>query len=239
MAERRRSRKALGLSSFPSTRKSSSSEITFLPPVRWGAFAGAERGAFALALASDEEGAGDSSAEARPGGPIVAKRHASAKSREGPRHRRSPWRRQALRETTEALYSGARERFHRLVHPSWRPGARPGIVPRFTRTKNAAQVRGDLRACGRSYREIEEQERIALPVVECQIRYRHPARYDDLLHIATRVTACGPVRIQFTYEVRRAADGQLLAQATTDQACVELPSGKLVRVPAWLCQQLT
>ena len=60
-----------------------------------------------------------------------------------------------------------------------------------------------------------------LPVVEAHLRYREPARYDDLLDV--EVTAADEVRgasLRFRYALRRARDGALLCEGWTTHACI-------------------
>jgi len=93
-----------------------------------------------------------------------------------------------------------------------------------------------LRARGLTYREIEEKEGLILPVVEVHVRYKAPARYDDLLEIETRVTEVAPHRVRFEYEVRRGAE--ILARGYTVHAPVNR-KGRLTRFPEDLRQRLS
>lgn len=92
-------------------------------------------------------------------------------------------------------------------------------------------ARVDLcRALGFRYRDMEEQTGTVLAVSEVKCRYRHPARYDD----EVIVEAClGEVRsrgVQFSYRMRRADDGQLLADGETDHIFLNR-DGRPVRIP--------
>ena len=62
------------------------------------------------------------------------------------------------------------------------------------------------------------------------MRYRSPARYDDLLTLRTTVARTTTVRIDHRYEVLR--DGELLAEGTTTLACVDR-DGRLQRCPTY------
>jgi acyl-CoA thioester hydrolase len=77
-----------------------------------------------------------------------------------------------------------------------------------------------LRARGRTYRDIEA-EGAFLPVYELRVRYRSPARYDDLLAVHAEIEAPRPVRVVFHYRVERQADGHLLVEGETHHACVD------------------
>ena len=91
-----------------------------------------------------------------------------------------------------------------------------------------------------SYREIEELGLI-LPVTECYVRYKAPARYDDLLIIETRLIELKKVSCKFTYKILRenSATGkeQLLAKGHTTHASVNR-QGKLTPLPAELLPRL-
>lgn len=58
-----------------------------------------------------------------------------------------------------------------------------------------------IRELGLRYREMEEAG-VLLPVVDLNIHYNHPARYDDFVTVFTRMTAFSPLRIDYEYEVR-------------------------------------
>ncbi len=87
-----------------------------------------------------------------------------------------------------------------------------------------------LRQLGQSYREIEENDGIRLPVVEAHCRYHKPARYDDLVDIVTRASRPSRALVQFDYELSRAEDGVLLASGSTLHVAVGR-DGKPCRLP--------
>jgi acyl-CoA thioester hydrolase len=84
-----------------------------------------------------------------------------------------------------------------------------------------------LRAHGRSYRDVEA-EGLRLPVIEARVRYKAPARYDDLLRLETELTQTRGATFQFAYSVRR--EGVELVSGETLHACVNA-QGKPTRVP--------
>lgn len=71
-----------------------------------------------------------------------------------------------------------------------------------------------LRETGMTYRELEE-EGIYLAVTEARIRYRQPARYDDLVRVRCWVRDLGSRRVTFGYAIERAETDELLATAET------------------------
>jgi acyl-CoA thioester hydrolase len=76
-----------------------------------------------------------------------------------------------------------------------------------------------LRSIGLAYSQMEAEHRCILPVVECSIRYKAPARYDDEILIETRPTLLRQSVIKFGYRIlRRNANGiepTLLAEGET------------------------
>ena len=85
------------------------------------------------------------------------------------------------------------------------------------------------------YREIQDRG-LVLPVVECYVRYKAPARYDDLLTVETALFEMRKVSCRFHYRVCRqpvdmAAAPQLLAKGSTMHAVVDM-NGKLAHLPA-------
>jgi acyl-CoA thioester hydrolase len=71
-----------------------------------------------------------------------------------------------------------------------------------------------------------------LVVVEALLNYRRPAFFDDELTLRTTLAELGKVSLRFDYEVLR--DGVLLATGHTRHACIDLATGKPVRMPAEL-----
>jgi acyl-CoA thioester hydrolase len=94
-----------------------------------------------------------------------------------------------------------------------------------------------LRAGGITYAQME-QAGVFLVITRMAISYKAPARYDDLLVVATRVSGGGRARIDHAYEIwRDAEDGRgrsaLLAIAETTLACVDT-HGRPCALPDWL-----
>lgn len=72
-----------------------------------------------------------------------------------------------------------------------------------------------FRQLGLDYKRMEIEQDLAVVVVEARVRFKSPARYDDLLTIRARVTHLRRFVLHFGYEVVRAADGVLLATGET------------------------
>jgi acyl-CoA thioester hydrolase len=95
-----------------------------------------------------------------------------------------------------------------------------------------------LRAIGAEYRAFERETGLRLPVVEANVLYRRPARYDDDLAIHAAVPAVGRASARFDYEIRRADDGETLASGHTVHACIDA-TGKVTRIPEALRARLS
>jgi acyl-CoA thioester hydrolase len=90
-----------------------------------------------------------------------------------------------------------------------------------------------LRSLGLTYKELEDQGHL-LVLSKVEVRYRSPARYDDLLTLKTTVVRTTAVRIDHRYDLYR--DGALLAEGTSTLACVDR-DGRLQALPDFLRAQ--
>ena len=68
-----------------------------------------------------------------------------------------------------------------------------------------------------------------LVVVEALLHYRSPAFFDDELTLSTHLADIGKVSLRFDYEVLK--DGEVLVTGHTRHACVDLATGKPIRMP--------
>jgi acyl-CoA thioester hydrolase len=75
-----------------------------------------------------------------------------------------------------------------------------------------------FRAQGGDYRKMEEGGHFFV-VVEMNIKYRVPARFDDLLSLRTRVVRVTPAKLEHAYKLTR--DGVTIAEAQSVLACVD------------------
>lgn len=84
-----------------------------------------------------------------------------------------------------------------------------------------------LREAGLAYRDLEESGTM-FAVVSAECTYKHPAMYDDILTLKTRVTKITPIRIEHEYRLYR--DSLLLAVGKTVLASVNM-EGKINPIP--------
>ena len=89
-----------------------------------------------------------------------------------------------------------------------------------------------LREKGRAYRDMEDQG-FFLVLAKIELKYKRPARYDDVLTIRTTGSRTTPVRIEHAYKVLRA--GELLAEGSSTLACVD-KEGRLQALPEWFLE---
>ena len=71
-----------------------------------------------------------------------------------------------------------------------------------------------LRSAGMSYADFEARG-FRLAVGELTVRYRRPARFDDLVRVRCWVAERASRRVRFGYRVERQCDDELLATAET------------------------
>ena len=86
-----------------------------------------------------------------------------------------------------------------------------------------------LRSLGYTYAKLEE-DGLMLPVISAQCDYLSSAHYDETLDVLTHCEILSPVRIEFSYDISRSADGGQLATGKTMHAAVDL-DGHLHRLP--------
>ncbi|MFH1714880.1 MAG: thioesterase family protein [Elusimicrobiota bacterium] len=85
-----------------------------------------------------------------------------------------------------------------------------------------------LRSKGSSYKEFEKKG-FFLPVSDAKCSYIKSARYDDIVHIHTKVEELRRASIIFAYEIIREDDGAIIAKGSTNHPFVNV-DGKPMRV---------
>ncbi len=89
-----------------------------------------------------------------------------------------------------------------------------------------------LRSMGTSYKELEDDQ-VLMPVIDMNIKYLKPARYDDLLTIRTIVKELPSTRMKFFYEIYNQS-GELLNQGETTLIFLSQQRNRPVRCPQWM-----
>jgi acyl-CoA thioester hydrolase len=97
-------------------------------------------------------------------------------------------------------------------------------------------ARGEfMRSLGRPVLELQNADCI-FPVVEARLKYKAPARYDDLLTIEVWVTAIEKVRLNFGHHILN-QDGKLILEAETFHVCTTRED-KPKRLPEEMAEKL-
>jgi acyl-CoA thioester hydrolase len=85
-----------------------------------------------------------------------------------------------------------------------------------------------LRSLGRSYRDLEEEAGVMLPVREARCRYLRGARYDDALVVETGIASRSRAGVRFAYRIAPESGGAPHAVGLTEHFFMD-PSGKPIR----------
>ncbi|MCL4154408.1 UNVERIFIED_CONTAM: hypothetical protein GTU68_060458 [Idotea baltica] len=93
-----------------------------------------------------------------------------------------------------------------------------------------------LRNLGMSYKKMEELG-VMLPVVNMNINYLKPAKYDDLLTLKTTLLKKPGVKIEFTYELFNEAK-ELLTRASTILVFVDIAKNKPTMAPDYILEKV-
>lgn len=89
-----------------------------------------------------------------------------------------------------------------------------------------------LRTYAGGYQSLRDEGIEAL-VLESHLRYRVPAKFDDIVHVHTRCRDIRGARFRYEYAIVR-DDGELLADGWTAHACVDAATFRPTRIPQWL-----
>jgi acyl-CoA thioester hydrolase len=96
-----------------------------------------------------------------------------------------------------------------------------------------------LRALGIDQARMLREERLQFVVVEANIRYHRPARYDDELTVTVALDELRGASLVLTQEIRRGGErGELLIGATVRAACLASDSLRPRPLPKSLAEQL-
>ena len=126
------------------------------------------------------------------------------------------------------------------VRVYWEDTDAGGVVYHASYLRFMERARSDwLRSLGIDQSALLQDERRQFAVVEANIRYHRPARYDDMLLISVRVEELRGASIVMQQEVRRdAAGNELLISATIRAAGLDSDSLRPRPLPALLTRQL-
>ena len=93
-----------------------------------------------------------------------------------------------------------------------------------------------LRKFGISYKQMEESG-IMLPVISLNVKYKRPARYDDLIKVRTELVKIPSATIEFNYEIVNDKN-ELLVTGNTTLVFMDINKNRPTRCPQYLLDQL-
>jgi acyl-CoA thioester hydrolase len=124
----------------------------------------------------------------------------------------------------------ATDSFRLAVRVYWEDTDAAGIVFYANYLKYFERARTEwLRSLGFDQERLRADAGIAFVVTETALRYRLPARLDDMLNVTVRVAHVGQASLGLTQQAWRGHD--LLAEGTIRVGCVELGTFRPRRVP--------
>jgi len=126
------------------------------------------------------------------------------------------------------------------VRVYWEDTDAGGVVYHASYLRFLERARTDwLRALGIDQTALLRDERRQFAVVEANIRYHRPARFDDMLLVSIRVQEHRGASIVMQQEIRREATGnELLVSATIRAACLDSDSLRPRPLPAALITRI-
>ncbi|MGQ9557823.1 MAG: acyl-CoA thioesterase [Desulfurispora sp.] len=93
------------------------------------------------------------------------------------------------------------------------------------------------RAAGIDVRGMAK-ERVFMPVLHCECRFRESARFDDTILVRTALLPPRAARLEFVYEVMRLPGHVPLASGRTVHAVIVPGRGMLLSLPAEMKQRI-
>jgi acyl-CoA thioester hydrolase len=95
-----------------------------------------------------------------------------------------------------------------------------------------------LRALGYSQAQLAADPGLLFTVVELSIRFRQPARLDDLLTVRTQAQPAGGATMNFTQSLLRDTQSEPLTTAQVRVACLDSQCFRPRRLPADLMKEI-
>jgi acyl-CoA thioester hydrolase len=96
-----------------------------------------------------------------------------------------------------------------------------------------------LRSLGFEQDELIEREGVLFAVAGVDVRYRLPARFNDLLRVTVAVAERGRSRLTFDQSVLRDTDGALLTEGRIQVACLDAGSFRPRPIPKDLLMEIS
>jgi len=93
-----------------------------------------------------------------------------------------------------------------------------------------------FRALGFPYKDLEAMG-VGMPVLSLNVKYHHPAKYDDHLKVKVTIPDKPRARIRFHYEVTNQEE-KLINTGETELVFINMENGRPVRMPQVLADLL-
>jgi acyl-CoA thioester hydrolase len=107
-----------------------------------------------------------------------------------------------------------------------------GVVYHANYLKFLERARTDwLRGHGITQSRLKDERGLLFAIVECDVRFRAPARLDDELVVSCVLEARRSASLAFSQQVRRAADDALLVEASVRAASLDAETFRPVPLP--------
>jgi acyl-CoA thioester hydrolase len=126
------------------------------------------------------------------------------------------------------------------VRVYWEDTDAGGVVYYATYLRFLERARTEwLRTLGIDQARLLREERLQFVVVEANIRYHRPAKFDDELLVSAALDSLRGASVTFAQEIRRGEEaGELLVSATVRAACLASDTLKPRPLPQALMSQL-
>ncbi len=79
-----------------------------------------------------------------------------------------------------------------------------------------------IRSSGKSYKEIESEDKLMFPVLEAYCNYVYPAKYDDIIQIYGKLELIEANRFKVAYKIIHKESDLLLVEGFTWHICISL-----------------
>jgi len=142
-----------------------------------------------------------------------------------------------MRVVRDHLAEPVPDAFRLPIRIYWEDTDAAGIVFYANYLKFFERARSEwLRSLGFEQERLRAETGIAFVVTETTLRYRAPARLDDVIEVTVRVAHLGQVSIAVAQQAWR--DGRLLAEGTIRVGCVEIGTFRPRRIPDDILTQI-
>lgn len=124
------------------------------------------------------------------------------------------------------------------LRPRYHEVDQMGYVYHANHVSYCHQARTELlRKHGISDAELENKG-IMMPVISFNIQYKHPAHYDELLTINTKISELPKIKLLFTIEIKN-KKGKLVSRANSEVVFVDMVTRKPMMTPKIVLEALT